>query len=164
MEQGFIINAIPIPDVEKTILSEYWHAINNILRPSFGFEGFQLVHFREMGIDVKTTRGLWKGYVLVDTYKRRLYITSNDLLNKYAAYIWHDHYIYPGFGLLLNNSDEKHPANCIFRDGVIETKRAIQPGEFLRIDYCYGKGEYPPIPEEIINIRRELLEPYGIKV
>lgn len=164
MEQGFIIKEKPIPDVEKTILSEYWHAIYDILeQPSYPGR-LQLVYFREMGIDVKAIRGLWKGYVLVDTNKRRLYITSNDLLNKYAAYIWHDHYIYPGFGLLLNNSDEKHPANCIFRDGVIETKRAIEPGEFLRIDYCYGKGEYPPIPEEIINIRRELLGPYGIKV
>lgn len=163
MEQGFIINTAPIPDIEKTILIEYWRAINCILNP-VGSKWFQLVYYREMGIDVKTLRGLWKGYVLVDTNKRRLYITSNDLLNKYAAYIWHDNYIYPGLGLLLNNSDEKNPANCIFRDGVIETKRAIEPGEFLRIDYCYSKDEYPPIPEEIINIRKELLEPYGIKV
>lgn len=156
MEQGFIINEMPIPDVEKTILSEYRNAIDCILRPGFCSEMFQLVYSREIGIDVKTTRGLCKGYVLVDTNKRRLYITSNDLLTKYAAYIWHDNYIYPGFGLLLNNSDEKHPANCIFRNGMIETKRAIEPGEFLRINYYYSKDEYPPIPEEIINIRKNV--------
>ena len=159
IERGFEIKGNPI-DVEKEILITYWDAIGIVLQG----KAFWYTYSENAGIDIYANQFLWAGYTLADTNRRRLYIADEYLLNKYAAYIWHDHYIYPGFGLLLNNSDEKHPANCIFRDGVIETKRAIEPGEFLRIDYCYGKGEYPPIPEEIINIRRELLEPYGIKV
>lgn len=87
-------------------------------------------------------------------------ILDENLLNKYAAYIWKDHFLISGLGMMLNNGDDKHPVNCrLDEDFNVITTRGIKKGESLRIDYGY-KDNYPPIPQEILNIRKTLLSPY----
>lgn len=153
IERGFEIKWNPI-DIEKEILITYWDAIGRVLKG----DDFWYAYTENAGIDIYANHFLWAGYTLTDTNRRRLYIVDEYLLNKYAAYIWHDHYIYPGLGMLLNNADSVVKANCFFEDGIIKTMRDIQKGEFLRIDYGYKELKYPPIPEEIIKIRQERLK------
>ncbi len=152
IEKGFELKGKPI-DIEKEILITYSRAIGCVL----DYNRYWYSYTEDIGIDVCAKDHLWAGYPLVDTNRLRLYITDEHLLDKYAAYIWHDHYIYPGLGMLLNNADSVVKANCFFEDGIIKTMRDIQKGEFLRIDYGYKKIQYPPIPEEILAIRKELL-------
>lgn len=153
IEQGFEIKGKPI-DIEKEILIAYWQAIGCILN----YDRYWYSYTENSGIDVCANKFLWAGYPLVNTNHRRLYITDKHLLDKYAAYIWHDHYIYPGLGMLLNNADSVVKTNCFFEDGIIKTMRDIQKGEFLRIDYGYNKVQYPPTPKEIVTIRKERLK------
>lgn len=86
-------------------------------------------------------------------------ILDGGMLNKYAAYIWHDRFIYTGLGMLLNNADNNHPANCELQGNKIATTRFINAGSSLRIDYGYSSNTYPPIPKEFLDIRKELLTP-----
>lgn len=153
IERGFEIKGNPI-DIEKQILITYWQAIGRVLNGDV----FWYTYTENAGIDIYANKFLWAGYTLADTNRRRLYIADEYLLNKYAAYIWHDHYIYPELGMLLNNADSVVKANCFFEDGIIKTMRDIQKGEFLRIDYGYKELKYPPIPDEIIKIRQERLK------
>ena len=91
-----------------------------------------------------------------------LYILDEQLRNKYAAYIWYDYFIFPCYGMLLNNADDEHPANCAwdFNNKSIPrivALRDIKKGESLRIDYAYAcKNNYPPIPKDIIEIRKNI--------
>lgn len=155
IEQGFIIKEKPIIDIEKEILYWYWSA----LRFNIEFQNLlKIVYYDNIGIDICAKQQLPNGYVLVNTNRCRMYIVDKYILNKYAAYIWHDNYIYNSLGMLLNNFDNNNSINCEFKNGFIITKRIIEPEESLRIDYGYNINKYPPIPQEIINIRKEFLK------
>ena len=109
----------------------------------------------QCGIEIVATRAIPQCKVLCEC--DIFCILDERLLNKYAAYIWYDRFIYTGLGMLLNNADNNHPVNCELQGNKIVTTRFIDAGHSLRIDYGYSSNTYPPIPKEFLDIRKELL-------
>ena len=146
---------------EQLILNTYRTTIEYYLsRQPFNFKLFYYPQ-KEYDIDIVTIRNIPKNIELENLRHFTLCVLDNTLLNKYSAYIWRDHFICPRLGMLLNNADEKHPVNCIITDDWrIVTTSEIKSGESLRLDYGYNEDNYPPIPQEIIDIRKELFTNY----
>lgn len=164
ISQGFFVDLNKLNyykgSVEYYILDFYENAISYYL-DAYSFTPIQIKfnQYNNFDIDLIAKKDIPKDFIFykIDTV---LFIKDEQLLNKYAAYIWKDNYILQHEGLLLNNVDELHEENCIFYNNYIISSKQIKAGESLRIDYKYSNNNYPPIPNEIIEIRKKLLKPY----
>lgn len=146
--------------VEQLILNIYKTTIEYYLRSKLTFS-FKLLYNpqKNYDIDIVAIKDMPKNIELENLRYFTLCVLDNKLLDKYAAYVWRDYFISYRLGMLLNNADKNHPVNCIMtEDWRIVTTNEIKSGESLRLDYGYNENNYPPIPQEIIDIRKKLLE------
>ena len=138
---------------EHNLISIYKESIEDIL----GNNNFIICN-TDIGLDIKSNKLFNVGDVLYIPNKI-IKIKNNDLIDKYGAYIWNDNYIISGFGMLLNNKDEKNSDNCTYNNITksFVASKIILPGDSIRIDYKMNTNEYPPIPEEIIHLRSTMV-------
>ena len=104
--------------IEDYILSMYEEFIRNIVKSTHRGIPYRILYDKNNNYDIDIIAGedMWRGMVIERFHLSSsvLCILDEELRNKYAAYIWKDYFIFSSFGMMLNNSDDKHPANCIW--------------------------------------------------
>lgn len=138
---------------ESCILALYRYSICKILLDS-RFE----IKNTNLGLDIIANVDIQKGDLLwkpIFIFK----VIPKNLIKKYAAYIYKDCYIIDGFGMLLNNIDNKHKENCNFDKSTkcFIATMFIKRGTPIRWDYNMKTDDYPPIPEEILSLRSTMV-------
>ena len=145
---------------ETKIKSMYWSALHsyvNNLYINYDYRHSLRCFYDEVyGADLYALEKIPKGTCLFDISESSLFIIDPELQNKYAAYIWHDNYICPLAGMIVNNIDNDFPiSNCAFDGSKFVTTETLLPGNRLRTNYNI-ESSYPPIPEEFIEIRKSI--------